>query len=133
MDRDHFDNFARALGGTSTRRRFSALLLGLGVGSTAGLSLLEGDAEAKNKNKTKAKRRRTRKRKQARKDDADGGAGGGTGGGGGGTGDPVCVPDCTGPLGPKQCGADGCGGECGQCPLLLPICSSVTFTCEAII
>ena len=128
MDRGQFDNFARAIGSTSTRRRFSALLLGLGVGSTAGLSLLGGDAEAKNKKKNKAKRRRARKRKQARKDDTTPD----TGGGGGGTGDPVCVPDCTGPFGPKYCGADGCGGECGQCSFLKPICNNITFTCETI-
>ncbi len=27
----------------------------------------------------------------------------------------VCIPDCAGPDGPKECGDDGCGGSCGVC------------------
>ena len=63
------------------------------------------------------------------------GSGNGGGGGGGGTGPtgPTCVPDCTGPFGPKDCGSDGCGGTCGECPFLLPICNPIIFTCEPII
>ena len=34
------------------------------------------------------------------------------GGGGGGGGGPSCTPNCDG----KQCGDDGCGGSCGNCP-----------------
>ena len=30
----------------------------------------------------------------------------------------VCVPDCEG----KECGNDGCGGNCGTCPAVAPIC-----------
>ncbi len=32
--------------------------------------------------------------------------------GGGGVCEPACVPDCDG----RACGADGCGGSCGECP-----------------
>ncbi|MFH1531054.1 MAG: hypothetical protein ABIK09_10025 [Pseudomonadota bacterium] len=32
---------------------------------------------------------------------------------------PDCVPDCTG----KECGPDGCGGHCGDCPEVAPICT----------
>lgn len=38
--------------------------------------------------------------------------------------DVVCVPDCTG----KECGSDGCDGQCGQC-LDGQGCDGATFTC----
>jgi len=30
----------------------------------------------------------------------------------------TCVPACTG----KECGNDGCGGQCGACPAIAPVC-----------
>jgi hypothetical protein len=32
----------------------------------------------------------------------------------------ACVPQCTG----KECGDDGCGGQCGACPAAAPTCSA---------
>jgi len=31
----------------------------------------------------------------------------------------LCMPDCEG----KKCGPDGCGGQCGVCPVSKPVCS----------
>jgi hypothetical protein len=125
VELDTFDDLTRALSGTSTRRRFGGVLTALGLGSVAGLGLL-GTAE------TEAKKRH-KKRNKKRKHRRDGNGAGN--GGDGGTQPPsdTCVPDCTSPFGPKQCGSDGCGGTCGTCPFFLPICNSVLFTCEPII
>ncbi|MEC9071264.1 MAG: hypothetical protein VX938_02750, partial [Myxococcota bacterium] len=39
-----------------------------------------------------------------------------------------CKPDCEG----KECGDDGCGGECGVgCPAVASECNAITFKCEA--
>ncbi len=32
----------------------------------------------------------------------------------------VCIADCAG----KECGDDGCGGDCGTCPAIAPICDA---------
>jgi len=139
MDRNRFDDMTRAIGGTSTRRRFSGTLAALGLGSIASLSLLGADeADAKNRGKQNGKKKkkvtichnqqtiRVAKRK-VKKHLNHGDTLGEC--------QPVvqCIPDCTGPLGPKECGDDGCGGSCGACPFLTPVCASVTFTCEPII
>ena len=39
----------------------------------------------------------------------------------------VCTPSC----GLKECGGDGCGGSCGDCPTTAPFCDEVTFQCTA--
>jgi hypothetical protein len=31
---------------------------------------------------------------------------------------PVCTPECAG----RECGDDGCGGDCGLCPDIAPYC-----------
>ncbi len=119
MDREHFDQLTRALAGTSSRRRVSALVLG--IGSLAGLSRL-GLAEAEAKTKKAKRRKRKHKHKhgqpaeQPQPEQPQ-------------PQQPVCVPNCVG----KECGPDGCGGECGQCPILLPICNSLTQTCEPLV
>ena len=117
MDHTRFEDITRAIGGTSTRRRFSGTLAALGLGSIASLRLLgadEADARKGGKKKGKGKKvtichngQTIQVRKRALKKHL-------------GHGDtkgacPVaqCVPDCTGPLGPKECGDDGCGGTCG--------------------
>ena len=126
MELEKFDDLTRAFSGTSTRRRFGGLLTALGLGAVAGLGLLgAADTEARKRHKKRHKRHKNRGK----------GSGNGGGGGGGGTGPtgPTCVPDCTGPFGPKACGSDGCGGTCGECPFLLPICNPIVFTCEPII
>jgi len=134
MDHTRFDNVTRIIGGTSTRRRFSGALAALGLSSVASLSLLNaGEADAKQRGKGKKKvtvchngqtirvaKRRLKKHL-------------GHGDTRGACPKEQCVPDCTGPLGLKACGADGCGGVCGTCPLFKPICNSITFTCDAII
>ena len=35
-----------------------------------------------------------------------------------------CAPHCAGPDGPKECGDDLCGGVCGICPEVAPICDN---------
>lgn len=136
MDHNRFDNLTRAIGGTSTRRRFSGTLAALGLGSLASLRLLgadEADARKKGKGKKKVtvchsgQTIRVAKRKLKKH------LGHGDTKGECPVVEPQCVPDCTGPLGPKECGSDGCGGTCGTCPTLKPICASVTYTCEPII
>ncbi|MDP6944800.1 MAG: hypothetical protein QF464_11675, partial [Myxococcota bacterium] len=39
----------------------------------------------------------------------------------------VCTPNC----GQKQCGSDGCGGTCGDCPAEAPYCDPSTYQCTA--
>ncbi len=39
--------------------------------------------------------------------------------------DVTCLPDCVG----KECGSDGCGGECGKCPEVAPVCDT-SGTCQ---
>jgi hypothetical protein len=135
MDHTRFDDLSRFIGGTSTRRRFSGTLAALGLGSLVSLRVLGADeAEAGKRGKGKKKVTvchngqsiRVAKRK-LKKHLAHGDTKGEC--------QPVaqCVPDCTGPLGTKYCGSDGCGGTCGTCPFLLPICNPITFTCDAII
>jgi hypothetical protein len=135
MDHTRFDDLSRFIGGTSTRRRFSGTLAALGLGSLVSLRVLGADeAEAGTRGKGKKKVTvchngqsiRVAKRK-LKKHLAHGDTKGAC------PVQPQCVPDCEGPLGPKACGDDGCGGTCGTCPFLKPICASVTFTCEAII
>ena len=41
---------------------------------------------------------------------------------------PECVPVCAG----LECGDDGCGGQCGQCPEAAPVCSEGKCTVECI-
>jgi hypothetical protein len=88
MDRDYFDQLARALAGHATRRRLGGLFLALGIGSSAGLGLAGIAA-------VEAKRRKRKKRKRKNK----------------GKNNSACQPDCAG----KTCGPDGCGGSCGVC------------------
>ncbi len=128
MEREKFDDLTRTFSGTSTRRRFGGLLTALGLGAVAGLGLL-GAAE------TEAKKRHKKRNRKRNKHHGGGGSGTGNSGGGGGTGtpDPTCVPDCEGPFGHKYCGDDGCGGTCGECPFLKPICNPIIFTCEPIV
>jgi len=38
----------------------------------------------------------------------------------------ACVPDCSG----RECGDDGCGGQCGKCPKAAPLC--VEGVCEVL-
>jgi hypothetical protein len=134
MDHIRFDHISRVIGGTSTRRRFSGTLAALGLGSLVSLSVLGADKTEAKKGKGKkvtvchngqtTKVRKRSLKKHLRHGDTRGECP---------IINPQCVPDCEGPLGPKECGDDGCGGTCGICPLLKPICASVTFTCEAII
>jgi hypothetical protein len=130
MELEKFDDLTRAFSGTSTRRRFGGLLTAIGLGTVTGLGLL-GAAD------TDAKKRHKKRNRKRNKHNGGGGAGSGNpgGGDGGGTGstDPTCVPDCTSPFGPKACGSDGCGGTCGECPFVKPICNPIIFTCETII
>jgi hypothetical protein len=139
MDHNRFDNLTRVIGGTSTRRRFSGTLAALGLGSIASLSLLGADeADAKKRGKKNGNKKkvtvchdgqtiRVPKRKLKKH------LGHGDTEGACPIIEPQCVPNCTSPLGPKECGSDGCGGTCGTCPFLKPICASVTYTCEPII
>jgi hypothetical protein len=138
MDHMRFDHLARTFAGTSTRRRFSGTLAALGLGSLVSLRVLGADeAEAKKKGKKVTvchngqtiKVRKLKLKKHLKHGDTRGAC-------------PVqpqqpqqpqCVPNCTGPLGAKECGDDGCGGTCGDCPFLTPVCASVTFTCEPIV
>jgi hypothetical protein len=133
MDHMRFDHLARTFARTSTRRRFSGTLAALGLGSLVSLRVLGADeAEAKKKGKKVTvchngqtiKVRKRALKKHLRHGDTRGECP---------IVDPQCVPDCVGPLGPKACGADGCGGTCGDCHPLLPICNSVTFTCDPIV
>ena len=39
---------------------------------------------------------------------------------------PKCIPDCQG----KECGPDGCGGECGQCAPGTPCCGGHCLPCS---
>jgi hypothetical protein len=143
MELEKFDDLTRAFSGTSTRRRFGGFLAAVGLGTVASLGLLgAADTDAKKRHK-----KRNRKRNKhngggtGTGTPGDGGNGGGNGGGGGngdggGTGPifpPICIPDCEGVFGHKYCGSDGCGGTCGQCPLSLPICNNITFTCGPLI
>ncbi|MBM4354882.1 MAG: hypothetical protein FJ109_14015 [Deltaproteobacteria bacterium] len=41
-----------------------------------------------------------------------------------------CLPSCDTEGGKKECGSDGCGGSCGECPQEKPFCSA-EFVCEA--
>ncbi|MBM4372523.1 MAG: hypothetical protein FJ098_12760 [Deltaproteobacteria bacterium] len=41
-------------------------------------------------------------------------------------GDQCCVPQCEG----KECGDDGCGGSCGTCPAVAPVCDQGTCALE---
>jgi hypothetical protein len=140
MDHNRFDNLTRSISGTSTRRRFSGTMAALGLGSLASFGLLgadEVDAKRKgNKKQGKGKKVtvchngqeiRVAKRalkKHLRHGDTQGACP---------IVEPPCIPDCEGPFGPKFCGDDGCGGTCGTCPLLKPICNNILFTCETII
>jgi hypothetical protein len=127
MELEKFDDLTRAFSGTSTRRRFGGLLTALGLGTVAGLGLLGAtDTDAK-------KRHKKRNRKRNRRHDRNNGAGNDGGGGTQPPSEPTCVPDCVGLLGPKYCGDDGCGGSCGECPFLKPICNQITFTCQTIV
>jgi hypothetical protein len=136
MDSNTFDSLSRTLAGGSTRRRFNGALAAFGLGSIASLRVLGADAaDARKKGKGKKKvtvchdGQTIRVAKRALKKHLRHGATRGECP----TPEAQCVPDCTGPLGPKECGSDGCGGTCGTCPQLLPICSPITFTCEPII
>ena len=40
-------------------------------------------------------------------------------------GDAPCVPDCAG----RECGANGCGGSCGTCPIVAPACTEEGLCC----
>lgn len=40
--------------------------------------------------------------------------------------DSVCEPQCAG----KECGDDGCGGICGECPAIAPLCSGGKCACD---
>jgi hypothetical protein len=139
MELEKFDDLTRALTGTSTRRRFGGLLTALGLGTVAGLGLLgAADTEARKRHKKRNRKRNKHKGGNGNDNPGNGNGGGGNGNGNGNDGGhgpviPICIPDCTGLLGPKYCGDDGCGGTCGECPLLKPICNSITFTCEAIV
>jgi hypothetical protein len=144
MELETFDDLTRAFSGTSTRRRFSGLLTALGLGTVAGLGLLGAtDTEAKRRHKKHKKHKKHKNKTQCANAGATPTAGtpccqglttnqngqcsAGTDGG------EACIPDCVGPLGPKHCGSDGCGGVCGTCSLYLPICNQITFTCEPLI
>jgi hypothetical protein len=136
MDHNRFDNLTRAVSGTSTRRRFSGTLAALGLGSIASLSLLGVDeANAKKRGNKKKKVTvchdgqtiKVSKRKLKKH------LGHGDTKGECPIVQPQCVPDCEGPFGTKFCGDDGCGGTCGTCPFLKPICNNILFICEAII
>jgi len=124
MDRNRFDDMTRAIGGTSTRRRFSGTLAALGLGSIASLSLLGTDeADAKNRGKKNGKKKVTvchngqtiqvakrKLKKHLGHGDTRGEC-------------PVVEPQepqepqdiCAG----KECGPDGNGGSCGTCQLPL--------------
>jgi hypothetical protein len=86
MDRNTVDRLARALAARSSRRGFGGLLLALGIGTGGGLPTF-GVQEAG------AQKRRKRKNKSRDRSGS-------------------CKRDCKG----KECGPDGCGGSCGQCP-----------------
>ncbi len=128
MEHQSFDNLARTLSETSTRRRFGGFLTALGLGTVAGLGLL-GATEMEARKRHKRRRNKHKNRDKGN----DNGNGDGSGNGGGTDPEPTCVPDCVGPFGPKHCGDDGCGGTCGTCPLLKPICNQVIFTCQTIV
>jgi hypothetical protein len=136
MDRNRFDSLSRSLASGSTRRRFSGALAAIGLGVITSLPLL-GTAEVAARKNGKGKKKVTvcrngqtiRVAKRALKKQLRQGATRGACP----LVEPQCVPDCTGPLGPKTCGDDGCGGTCGTCPFQLPICSPITFTCEPIV
>jgi hypothetical protein len=126
MDHTRFDNLTRSIGRTSTRRQFSGMLGALGLGSVASLSLLGANEAEAGKKRVKVchngqtiKIRKSKLKVHLAHGDTKGPC-------------PVCVPDCTGPLGPKDCGSDGCGGSCGTCPSAKPICNAITAVCEAI-
>ncbi len=42
--------------------------------------------------------------------------------------DSVCLPDCA----DKECGDDGCGGQCGKCPLAAPHCVKNVCSVECV-
>jgi hypothetical protein len=127
MDRKTFDALSRDLADGSTRRQFGKLFAALGLSTLVGVGLLgQGEVAAKNhRHKGKGKRKRVRRRKHRQQQNppttpqTDP--------------QPVCVPDCEGLFGAKACGDDGCGGSCGECPFLLPICNQITFACEPIV
>jgi hypothetical protein len=87
MDANQFDEFSRTLSQSPTRRGVLRTVTGAVIaGAFAALPGLHlHDAEAKRR-----KRKRRRKNKSA---------------------PTTCVPNCAG----KTCGADGCGGSCGEC------------------
>lgn len=127
MDRKSFDELSRSLADGSTRRQFGKLFAALGLSTLVGVGMLrQDDAEARNRrNKGKAKRKRVRRRKHRQQNPP--------GNPPTNPQQPACVPDCQGLFGPKYCGDDGCGGTCGECPFVLPICNQITFTCEPIV
>ena len=136
MDNNTFDSLSRTLAGGSTRRRFSGALAAFGLASIASLRVLGADAAGGRKNGKRKKKvtvcrdgQTIRVPKRALKKQLRQGAT---------RGDcPVvvdaCIPDCTSQFGPKACGDDGCGGTCGTCPFVLPICHPILFTCEPVV
>ena len=101
MDSRNFDRLMRAFSEASTRRRFGAALVALGLGAAAAVDPLHLDV-------ADARKRRKRRKKKNKNRDKPG----------------ECQPDCAG----KDCGPDGCGGSCGTCiaPLL---CAESTGQC----
>ena len=141
MDRNSFDELSRTLANGSTRRQFGRLLGALGLTTVVGVGVLgrdEASARKHGKGQKKGNKKVTvcrngqtlRVAKRALKKQLRQGA---TRGECQIVPEEQCVPDCTTVFGPKHCGDDGCGGTCGTCPFVLPICNPITFTCEPIV
>ena len=78
MEHQSFDNLARTLSETSTRRRFGGFLTALGLGTVAGLGLLGAtEMEARKRHK----RRRNKHKNRDKGNDNGNGDGSGNGGG----------------------------------------------------
>jgi hypothetical protein len=102
MESDRFDALTARLAAPHSRRRSVGLLGLLGLGSAAALNEADAKKRKKKKKKKKGNKRKTTTTTLA----------------------PVCRHQCA----TRECGDDGCGGSCGECPGEL-VCRNGTCGC----